>query len=79
MHEKIINLKELKTKIQSFKNKNKKVILCHGVFDLLHLGHVKHFEEAKKYGDILIVTVTPDKYGSIAINISAGVVGCFPR
>ena len=35
---------------------------CHGVFDLLHLGHIKHFENAKNFGDILIVTVTPDEY-----------------
>ena len=38
--------------------------MCHGVFDLLHLGHIKHFEEAKKYGDILVVTITPNKYVS---------------
>ena len=37
-------------------------MLCHGVFDLLHIGHIKHFQEAKKNGDILIVSITPDKY-----------------
>ena len=31
-------------------------------FDLLHYGHVNHFEEAKKYGDILVVTITSDEY-----------------
>ena len=41
---------------------NKKVVQCHGVFDLLHIGHIRHFKEAKKNGDILIVTVTPDRY-----------------
>jgi rfaE bifunctional protein kinase chain/domain len=29
---------------------------------LLHIGHLKHFKSAKKYGDILIVSVTPDKF-----------------
>lgn len=41
---------------------NMKVVLAHGVFDLLHLGHVRHLEAARKLGDILIVTVTADKY-----------------
>ena len=26
----------------------KKIVLCHGVYDILHIGHIKHFEEAKK-------------------------------
>lgn len=38
------------------------VILCHGVFDVLHAGHVHHFQEAKKHGDILVVSITPDQY-----------------
>ena len=28
----------------------------------MHLGHIKHFQEAKRLGDILIVTVTPDRF-----------------
>lgn len=40
----------------------KKVVQSHGVFDLLHIGHIKHFQAAKKHGDILIVTVTPDRF-----------------
>ncbi len=39
-----------------------KVVLCHGVFDLLHIGHIRYLEQAKELGDTLIVTVTPDKY-----------------
>jgi len=40
----------------------KKVVMCHGVFDLLHIGHIRHFHEAKKHGDILVVSVTPDRF-----------------
>ena len=40
----------------------KKIVLCHGVFDLYHAGHLNYFEEARKCGDILIVSVTSDKY-----------------
>ena len=42
--------------------KNKKVVLCHGVFDLLHLGHIKYFKSAKKFGDVLVVSVTSDRF-----------------
>ena len=38
------------------------VIQCHGVFDLLHIGHIKYFEEAKSMGTVLIVTITPDRF-----------------
>ena len=37
-------------------------MLCHGVFDLVHYGHIQHFKSAKKYGDILIVSITKDKF-----------------
>lgn len=37
-------------------------VLAHGCFDLLHPGHIKHLEEAKKLGDRLVVSVTADKY-----------------
>lgn len=40
----------------------KKVVQCHGVFDLLHIGHIKYFEAAKRYGDVLVVTVTADEH-----------------
>jgi len=53
--------KLIKTIYNLRKNK-KKIVLCHGVFDLVHLGHIKHFKEAKSKGDILIVSVTSDEY-----------------
>lgn len=43
-------------------NEGKKIILCHGVFDLLHYGHIIHMQEAKLLGDILVVTITGDGY-----------------
>jgi rfaE bifunctional protein kinase chain/domain/rfaE bifunctional protein nucleotidyltransferase chain/domain len=48
--------------ITELKKKGKKVVHCHGVFDLVHLGHIRHFNLAKKEGDVLIVTITNDKY-----------------
>jgi cytidyltransferase-like protein len=40
----------------------KKIVLCHGAFDLVHIGHVMHFEEAKALGDVLVVTITADTH-----------------
>ena len=59
---KIISLEELAKIVDELKLREKKVVLCHGVFDLLHVGHIRHFEAAKKFGDVLIVTLTEDKY-----------------
>src|ERR1700689_3179927 len=38
------------------------IVQAHGTFDLLHLGHVRHLEAARKLGDVLIVTVTADRF-----------------
>lgn len=38
------------------------IVLCHGVFDLLHLGHVAHLKVAREFGDRLYVSVVADKY-----------------
>jgi len=62
LNQKIKNLNELALILQKLKNKGKKIIHCHGVFDLIHPGHVRHFHAAKALGDILVVTVTPDHY-----------------
>ena len=41
---------------------NKKIVLCHGVFDVLHIGHLKYLKLAKKLGNILVVSVTHDNF-----------------
>ena len=62
MKQKIFSLETLNKLLSKEKNKRKKIIHCHGVFDLLHIGHIKHFTEAKSLGNILVVTLTPDIY-----------------
>jgi len=57
----IIPIHELATKIPVIK-KMGKIVQCHGVFDLLHVGHIKYLQEAKHFGDVLIVTITPDRF-----------------
>lgn len=66
--DKILTIEELANQIEVFRKDRKKVVLCHGVFDLLHIGHVRHFQQAKEFGDILVVTITPDKYVNKGVN-----------
>lgn len=64
--------REIQTKIKSIdalakillglRKRGKKIVHCHGVFDLLHPGHIRHFEAAKKKGDVLVVTLTKDEF-----------------
>lgn len=57
----LINKKNLKNLVDSLKKQNKKIVFTNGCFDILHLGHVKYLEEAKNFGDILIVGVNSDE------------------
>ncbi len=47
---------------KKIKLKGKKIGLCHGVFDIIHSGHIDHFEEVKKKCDYLFVTITVDEH-----------------
>lgn len=44
--------------------RQKKVVMCHGVFDVVHPGHIRHLAYAKSKGDILIASLTCDKHVS---------------
>lgn len=59
---KIISREEFAELRSEFRKNHKTVVLCHGVFDLLHYGHIEHLQEAKEQGDILVVSVTAAKY-----------------
>tara|TARA_X000000950_G_scaffold289506_1_gene414453 strand:- start:6059 stop:7573 length:1515 start_codon:yes stop_codon:yes gene_type:complete len=56
------NLENLNKISKELKKKGKKIGLCHGVFDVIHAGHITHFEEVKKKCDYLFVTLTEDKF-----------------
>lgn len=62
IYKKIKKVEELKDIIAGLKKQKKKVVHCHGVFDLIHPGHIRHLASAKKEGDVLIVTVTSDAF-----------------
>lgn len=59
---KIKTIEYLEREILRLKKLNSRIILTHGVFDLVHPGHADYFEEAKHYGDILVVAVVDDKF-----------------
>jgi len=59
---KIVSIDELAAIVDKLKCEGKSVAQCHGCFDLLHLGHIKHFESAKNAADVVVVTITPDRF-----------------
>lgn len=58
----ILDLDTLAATIAAHKAAGRKVVHCHGVFDLLHIGHIRHFQKARELGDVLVVTLTPDEW-----------------
>ena len=59
---KILSLEDLLVVLKDLREQEKKIVQCHGCFDLMHPGHIKYFQASREMGDILVVTVTPDKY-----------------
>jgi rfaE bifunctional protein nucleotidyltransferase chain/domain len=59
---KICPLNELPGVLRPHRDANRRIVHCHGVFDLLHIGHIRYFEQARSFGDVLVVTLTPDVY-----------------
>lgn len=47
---------------QKLKKEGKTIALCHGVFDLVHPGHITHFRQAAEFADVLVVSITSAKY-----------------
>lgn len=59
---KVLSIEDLAKKAASLSKAGKKIVLCHGDFDLVHIGHIRHLKDAKGRGDVLIVTITPDHF-----------------
>lgn len=57
-----VDIEKLTALLADCRQQGKKVVHCHGVFDLLHIGHIRYFEEARTLGEVLVVTVTPDQF-----------------
>ena len=59
---KIRPLAAIAARLEAVRRTGQKVVHCHGCFDLLHIGHIKHLQAARRMGEVLVVTVTPDRY-----------------
>src|SRR3989338_5369507 len=60
MQKKLLSQDSLKKTVEKLKKQNKKIITTNGVFDILHIGHIRYLQEAKKLGDILIIAINSD-------------------
>jgi len=58
MSAKIESFDRLRETLSRLRRGGKRVVHCHGTFDLIHPGHLVHFEEARALGDLLVVTLT---------------------
>ena len=59
---KIYKWSEVSALSSRLKSAGSTVALCHGVFDLLHPGHIQHFRAARKLADVLVVSITADLF-----------------
>ncbi len=61
MHQnKIVDRKKLQSIISELKNRGKKIVFTNGCFDILHIGHIRYFEEAKNFGDVFVIGLNSD-------------------
>ena len=59
-----LSITKLLSKIGDFPRKSQKTVLCHGTFDIVHPGHLRQFAFAKTQGDVLVVSITADRFVS---------------
>jgi cytidyltransferase-like protein len=58
----VLDINNAVENIHSFQKKGLKVGLCHGCFDIMHFGHLRHLSSARSLCDILFVSLTADRY-----------------
>lgn len=58
---KVINLRQIREIVKKLKMAGKTAVLAGGCFDILHFGHLKFLEAAKKQGDVLMVALESDE------------------
>jgi D-beta-D-heptose 7-phosphate kinase/D-beta-D-heptose 1-phosphate adenosyltransferase len=56
----LVTLPEMETLAEAYRRAGRTIVLTNGCFDLLHVGHVSHLEQAAELGDALVVAVNSD-------------------
>lgn len=51
---------DLQKILQPLQQQGRKVVFTNGCFDLLHVGHIRYLQEAKRHGDVLVIAVNSD-------------------
>jgi len=59
---KVLPLPTLGAVAAELRARGRSIVLAHGTFDLLHIGHVRHLQAARRHGDVLVVTITGDAF-----------------
>ena len=54
------SLQDLKPIVERLKQEGKRIVFANGCFDVLHVGHIRYLQDAKKQGDVLIVGLNSD-------------------
>lgn len=58
--EKILSLEVLRERLYEHRGQGHRIVLANGVFDMLHVGHVRYLEGARHEGEVLVVAVNSD-------------------
>ena len=61
MHKKVLSVAEAVAFVEHVRHKGKEIVFTNGVFDLLHPGHVRYLQDARREGDALVVGVNSDR------------------
>ena len=57
---KILSREALRKRLEDHRRRNQRIVLANGCFDLLHVGHIRYLEGARREGDVLVVGVNSD-------------------
>ncbi len=60
--DKIVSLDKLAELARHYRQHQQRIVLCHGTFDLMHIGHIRYLQRARQQGDVLLVTITADGF-----------------
>lgn len=59
---KIVSFEEMIKSEKQYRREGKKIVLCHGLFQSLHIGHMRYLKQSRNYGDIVFAAIVSDKH-----------------